>query len=420
MSAAPTLAADLAIAPGGTIGIVGAGQLGRMMALAARSLGYRVHVLTGETEPGTDTPAGPVSDRQVHGSFSDELVLQEFVAGVDIVTFEFENVDTAVDDVAAQHDVPVRPGGRAVRVAQHRGREKDFLTRAAIPVAPYVVARSAAELAEAIDHLGGLVIAKTAAFGYDGKGQVRIAEASQAAAAWTALGVDEVVVESVVPFVVEVSVVVARSITGETADYGPIENRHVDGILDTSAWPSCLAAEVAERARSLARSVARALDYVGILAVEMFVLADHSVLVNEIAPRPAQFGSPDHRSGSDEPVRATCPGGVRPAARQHGDASGGHGEPARRHLGVRPTPVEQRPGRSCRAPAPLREVPGAARPQDGAPDRSGRIGRRCSGPVHDRPVRPQPIPTRSWRGYAPARRWRRPAGEQKVMTHVQR
>ncbi len=310
MSAAPTLAADLAIAPGGTIGIVGAGQLGRMMALAARSLGYRVHVLTGETEPGTDTPAGPVSDRQVHGSFSDELVLQEFVAGVDIVTFEFENVDTAVDDVAAQHDVPVRPGGRAVRVAQHRGREKDFLTRAAIPVAPYVVARSAAELAEAIDHLGGLVIAKTAAFGYDGKGQVRIAEASQAAAAWTALGVDEVVVESVVPFVVEVSVVVARSITGETADYGPIENRHVDGILDTSAWPSCLAAEVAERARSLARSVARALDYVGILAVEMFVLADHSVLVNEIAPRPHNSGHLTIEAAAtsqfEQHVRAVC------------------------------------------------------------------------------------------------------------------
>ncbi len=308
----PSAPAPTVIDPGSTIGIVGAGQLGRMTALAARALGYRVHVFTGDpnlTDPAA-TPAGPVVDRQFHGSFSDIAAIREFVGGVDVVTFEFENVDTLVADVAAAHGVPVRPNGRAVHVAQHRSREKEFLEQAGIPIAPHVVVRSADELASAIAHLGTPVIAKTAAFGYDGKGQARLDHPSAAPAAWHRLGADELVVEAVVPYVVEVSVVVARSTGGELADYGPIENRHVEGILDTSVWPARTAPAVVTRSRALARAIAESLEYVGVLTVEMFVLADGSVLVNEIAPRPHNSGHLTIEAAAtsqfEQHVRAVC------------------------------------------------------------------------------------------------------------------
>jgi 5-(carboxyamino)imidazole ribonucleotide synthase len=256
-----------------------------MFAIAARRMGYRVHTLS----PEYDTPTGQVADREVQAAYDDLDAVREFARGVDVVTFEFENVSAAAAEAAAA-EAPVRPAGSVLHTCQHRLREKRFLEGAGFPVAPFAVARGAAELAAALDVLGLPVVAKTAGWGYDGKGQVRITSAEQADAAWAALSTDEAVVEAFVDFDREVSVVAARGLSGAYADWGPIENRHRNHILDLSIAPAGLPSEVARAASEIARGVLEALGVVGVLCVELFLTRDGRLLVNELAPRPHNSG----------------------------------------------------------------------------------------------------------------------------------
>lgn len=274
-----------AIFPGATIGVLGSGQLGRMFAIAARRLGYRVHTFS----PDQDSPTGQVADHEVSASYDDLEAVAAFARDVAAVTFEFENVPSRTVD-ALGGDTVVRPSGRVLHVTQHRVREKTFLVTAGIPVAPFAVVHSEADLQTGLARVGVPAILKTASFGYDGKGQVRVTEASVAAAAWASLGNKPAVLEGVVPFACEVSVVVARGVDGTMVDYGAIENSHTRHILDVSVWPARVAHETTAKAVTLARQACEALDVVGVLCVEMFVTHDGEVIVNELAPRPHNSG----------------------------------------------------------------------------------------------------------------------------------
>jgi 5-(carboxyamino)imidazole ribonucleotide synthase len=273
------------ISPGATLGILGSGQLGRMLALSARNLGFRVHVFS----PEGGAPAGQVADRDVVAPYLDLAALRRFAAEVDVVTFEFENVP-AVSAEALAESVPVRPAGRVLATTQNRLREKRFLAAAGFPVAPFRAAHSAAELGAAVRELGAPVIVKTAGWGYDGKGQVRLAGLDGVAAAWAALATDEAVVEAVVDFECELSVVAARGVDGELADYGVVENRHVHHILDLTLAPASLPAATERAAREMARGVLESLEVVGVLGVEMFLARSGQLVINELAPRPHNSG----------------------------------------------------------------------------------------------------------------------------------
>jgi len=274
-----------AILPGSTIGVLGSGQLGRMFTIAARRLGYRVHTFS----PDEDSPTGQVADHEVTASYDDLAAVAAFARDVAAVTFEFENVPSrTVDTLGA--DTIVRPSGRVLHVAQHRVREKQFLAQAGIPVAPFAVVHDAADLQAGLTRLGVPAILKTASFGYDGKGQARIADPGDAAAAWEGIGCQPAVLEGVVDFACEVSVVVARGQDGALADYGAIENSHRNHILDVSVWPARVPGPTAAQAVAVARAACEALDVVGVLCVEMFVTAAGEVIVNELAPRPHNSG----------------------------------------------------------------------------------------------------------------------------------
>ena len=274
------------LAPGSTIGIVGGGQLGRMLAQSARQHGYGVAVLTGGAE---NTPAGVLADREFSGSFDDPETVSAFFEMIDAMTWEFENVDVALADAAEAAGLPVRPAGSIIAAAQDRKLEKEALTAAGVTVAPWQPAETEAELAAAVAQLGTPVIAKTARFGYDGKGQVRITDPSEVAAAWTTLGGARLVVESVIDFERELSVVVARGIDGTIVDHGVMENTHANHILDTTIVPARIPDATAEAARRTAHRVAEGLGLVGVLCVELFDTAE-GILVNEIAPRPHNSG----------------------------------------------------------------------------------------------------------------------------------
>jgi len=273
-----------AITPGATIGVLGSGQLGRMFAIAARRLGYRVHTFS----PDQDSPTGQVADHEVTASYDDLAAVAAFSREVAAVTFEFENVPSRT--VEALGATVVRPSGHVLHVTQHRVREKQFLVDAGIPVAPFAVVVDAPDLERGLAHVGTPAILKTASFGYDGKGQVRIADPQAAAAAWATIGGQPAVLEGVVDFACEVSVVVARGIDGAVADYGAIENSHRHHILDVSVWPARVSEETARKAVTLARRACEALDVVGVLCVEMFVTHEGGVIVNELAPRPHNSG----------------------------------------------------------------------------------------------------------------------------------
>ncbi len=273
------------ILPGSTIGILGSGQLGRMLALAARPLGYRVHTLS----PEADTPAGQVCEREVVAEYGDLAAVADFARGVDVVTFEFENVPAATAAAAAEW-APVRPSGQALHVTQNRLREKDFLAAAGLPVTPYAAVRSLPELRAALARIGCPAVLKTAAFGYDGKGQIKLTAAAEADAAWAAIGEQPSLLEAFVPFEREVSLVAARSLDGGCAYYGLVENVHRQHILDLTLAPARVAAAVAARAADLARCVLECLDVVGVLCVEFFLTADQRLLINELAPRPHNSG----------------------------------------------------------------------------------------------------------------------------------
>ncbi len=293
------------VLPGGTIGVLGSGQLGRMLALAARRMGYRVHTYS----PDTNSPTGQVADVEVTGSYDDLDAIRRFASAVDVVTMEFENVSADAAAAAAGVTV-VRPSGAALHTTQQRAREKAFLQAQGLPVAPSVRVTSEDELCAALSVVGVPAIVKTAAFGYDGKGQQRVRHADDVPGVWARLGGGEAIVEQVIDFACEVSVVAARGADGSMADYGAVENEHRHHILHLTMAPARVPAAVTAEASALARRVMEALDYVGVLCVEFFVTRDGRLLVNEIAPRPHNSGhytiEACATSQFEQQVRAVC------------------------------------------------------------------------------------------------------------------
>ena len=293
------------IPPGSTIGVLGGGQLGRMFAMAARRLGYRVHTLA----PDDDTPTGQVADLEINASYDDLDAIRAFAQGVDVVTFEFENVSAAAAAAAEAHAI-VRPNGRALAIAQHRIREKTFLADHGIPVAPFAPIRTDADLAAAATSVGCPAVLKTASFGYDGKGQVMVSAPGDLTAAWASLGKPEAILEAFVDLDREISVIGARSVGGEWSHFAPIENAHARHILDVSTAPAHVPATTAGMAVDITRHVMEALEYIGILCIEFFVARDGRLLVNEIAPRPHNSGhltfDACRTSQFEQQLRAIC------------------------------------------------------------------------------------------------------------------
>ncbi|MCO5190557.1 MAG: 5-(carboxyamino)imidazole ribonucleotide synthase [Anaerolineae bacterium] len=273
------------ILPGAIIGILGSGQLGRMLAIAARTMGYRVAVFS----PGSSTPTGQIANLEVTADYNDLDAVRDFAQQVDVVTYEFENVPAATAAAVAEF-VPLRPGTHVLHVAQNRLREKDALAAAGLPVTPYRPVRSSADLERGVAELGLPCILKTAESGYDGKGQVRLDSAENLSVAWHAMQGREAILESFVPFERELSVVAARGSDGAFAHYGVIENDHVNHILDVSTAPSVVGVAISAEAERLTRAVLKTLDVVGVLCVEYFLTGDGSLLINEIAPRPHNSG----------------------------------------------------------------------------------------------------------------------------------
>ena len=274
------------ILPPSTIGILGGGQLGRMLTLEARRCGYRVAIFTDE-KPGC--PAGQWADAEFNASYSDTDSLRRFLDRVDVVTVEFENIpDDCLQVVEALK--PLRPGRKAIHTTQHREREKLFLRDQGIACAEFRIVESLEGLRQAVAELGRPCVIKTAAFGYDGKGQAKVTADTDLAQAWTAFEGHHAVVEQWVPFVCEISVVGARSADGKMAVHGVVENQHAHHILDLTFAPARVGPDIMEQALELWESVAEGLEYIGTMAVEMFVTSEGRVLVNEIAPRPHNSG----------------------------------------------------------------------------------------------------------------------------------
>ena len=296
-----------AILPGATLGILGSGQLGRMLALAARQMGYRVAIYS----PEADSPAAAVADHVVVAAYDDLEAVRKFASAVDVVTFEFENVPAATAAAAAAF-APVRPDGGVLHIAQHRLREKTFLREAGLPVTPFRAVASARDLDVAVRELGAPSVLKTAGFGYDGKGQFKLTDThpETRAAAWAALAGAEGILEAWVPFEREVSVIAARGLDGAFAAWPPFENQHRHHVLDLTLCPARVDADIAARATALSRRVLEALDVVGVLCVELFVLPDGSVWVNELAPRTHNSGhltiEASVTSQFEQQLRAVC------------------------------------------------------------------------------------------------------------------
>ncbi len=273
------------IEPGGVIGILGGGQLGRMTALAAANLAYRCHFYC----PDANSPAMQVSPLATVAVYDDAAALERFAAAVDVVTFEFENVPAATAALLATLK-PVYPRPAILGICQNRLKEKDFLRTHGVATTPYRKVTSATELAGALGEIGPSTILKTAQWGYDGKGQVAIEPGVDFASAWSSLKTSEAILERRVDFACEISVVLARGADGSVASYVPVENRHEHGILATTVAPASIASSLAAHADTVARNIAEALDLVGVLAVEMFVTKEGGLLVNELAPRPHNSG----------------------------------------------------------------------------------------------------------------------------------
>lgn len=291
--------------PGATIGVLGSGQLGRMFAIAARRMGYRVHTFS----PDTDTPTGQVSDREFVADYSDLDAVRAFAESVDVVTFEFENVPARTAQFVSEI-VPVRPDGSVLHITQHRGREKSFLSTHSFPVTPHVKVATLEELRVAATQLGMPAILKTAGFGYDGKGQVRVDSHDDLEAAFRKLGDGECVLEAFVDFEREVSVVCARGVDGSFAHWDCTDNQHRNHILDVSCAPSTIDAKLAAQAVDIANGIVGALNVVGVLCVEYFVTRSGQLLVNELAPRPHNSGhftfDASVTSQFEQQLRAIC------------------------------------------------------------------------------------------------------------------
>jgi len=273
------------LAPSAIIGILGGGQLGRMTALAAARLGYRCHVFANER----DSPAEQVCAAATIAEFTDRVALERFAAGVDVATCEFENVPAeAVREISALK--PVHPRPEILEIAQDRLREKDFLRSIRVETTAYREISDSTALLRAMRDFGYPAVLKTVRLGYDGKGQVTVTPETKVDEAWQRMGGEIGILEGFVDFSCEISVIVARGANGAWATYPPVENQHVNHILDTTIAPARIPMETAMRAEAIARHVAEQLDLVGLLAVEMFVTESGDLLVNEIAPRPHNSG----------------------------------------------------------------------------------------------------------------------------------
>jgi hypothetical protein len=355
------------IPPGAVLGVLGSGQLGRMFTIAARQMGYRVHTFS----PESDTPTGQVADVEVTASYDDADALRAFARQVSVVTFEFENVPSAATETL-ESQVPVRPSPMALHVSQHRAREKQFLSTHGIPTVPYAVASSEVELADALALVGTPAIVKTAAFGYDGKGQQTATATTDVHGLWTTLGGGQLVVEKRISLQAELSVIAARSVAGDVVQYPLFENRHASHILDLTTAPALVPPAVAAQATEIGRAILTALDYVGVLC-----------------------RSPHDRRGRDQPIRTASARGIRVAAwLSRARASCRDGESAGRSVvGGRP-----RLGRSLpparRQAAPLREAGAQAGAQDGSPDGDGAHGARGTGARDRRARRPASLTAR--------------------------
>jgi len=273
--------------PGSTIGIIGGGQLGRMLAIAARQMDYKTVVL----DPDSNCPAGQVADRVIRSEYSDLKASSELAALADVVTYEFENVDADSVSSAEKHK-PVRPSSTVLRTTQNRLHEKKALLEAGIPVANFRKVDSLKDLEDAASVLGYPMVLKTATEGYDGKGQSIIHGEHDLAISYDQLNARnvEIIVEQFVSFKAEVSTICARTADGMTATFDPSENIHRNHILDTSIVPARIDESVADKARIVATNIAEKLDVIGLIAVEMFVTQENDILVNELAPRPHNSG----------------------------------------------------------------------------------------------------------------------------------
>ncbi len=269
-----------------TIGILGGGQLGRMTALAAAPLGYRCHIYDPDAEGG---PAAQVSFAMTSAAWDDWAALDAFAKAVDVVTYEFENVPVSTVEYLMER-VAVRPGPKALEVAQHRVVEKSFARDHGLETAQFWGVTTLDELIDGLSAVGVPAILKTCRLGYDGKGQIRVDMDSSLATVWEDLGSDDAILERMVRFTTEVSVIAARGLDGEIACFPVTENSHADGILRRSVVPAKVSDEIAAAARKAAETLIAALDIVGLLAVEMFVTEDAEVLINEVAPRPHNSG----------------------------------------------------------------------------------------------------------------------------------
>ena len=274
------------IYPGATIGILGSGQLGRMLALSARQMGYRVHVFS----PDNQSPTGQVADEETVAAYADLEAVARFAKSVDVVTYEFENVPFETSETAAKF-APVRPDGSVLHTAQNRLREKTFLRQHGVPTAPFASVESEADLARAEETVGLPAVLKTAGFGYDGKGQQIVRTRDEARSAWEAGNRQSCIWEGLIDFFCELSLVAARGANGAFAAYPVMQNQHEHHILDVTTVPAPDASKrIAQQAHEITRRVMEALNVVGVLCVEFFLTKNGELLVNEMAPRPHNSG----------------------------------------------------------------------------------------------------------------------------------
>lgn len=282
--------ASFIVEPGGTVGILGGGQLGRMLAVAAAQLGLKAHIYC----PEENAPACAVAAASTTASYTDETALAAFAEAVDVVTYEFENVPVEAVALLTKAGAIVRPGAQALEKAQDRLLEKDFVNKIGAETASYHPVDDLTSLEAGLNAVGRPAILKTRRLGYDGKGQTRItsddADLSDAYKkaiefAWAEVGAAPSILEGFVPFTREISVIGARSVDGAVALYDPAENVHSDGILKTSTVPTVASTTSVDNARRVTGDILTELDYVGVIGVEFFVLKDDSVIVNEFAPR---------------------------------------------------------------------------------------------------------------------------------------
>ncbi|WP_424983666.1 5-(carboxyamino)imidazole ribonucleotide synthase [Maritalea sp. S77] len=268
--------------PGATIGILGGGQLGRMLALAAHRLGLKVHIFC----PDAQSPAFEVTPHKTVAEYGDMQALEQFAKSIDLVTYEFENVPAETAQAILGFNVPLAPGAKALATAQDRLVEKNFIESAGVPVAPFANVESQADLENAVQTIGLPAVLKTRRFGYDGKGQLFLHKPEDVVGAFKELGENPCVLEGFVAFDREISVIIARTANGEIAAYDPAENVHQNAILHTSTVPATISGNLQQDALDAASKIATSLEYVGVMGVEFFVSdANAQLVVNEIAPR---------------------------------------------------------------------------------------------------------------------------------------